>query len=115
VCKYFISIVLIVSLFQENKSFGASTICIHPLMYMKPCREQYKIKRIFIHLVKICNNSSFCTNLGECVDDESSLEVHVVVDDLPVGKVHLRLLHILAEGSLQLPLVPLRQPASKYK
>jgi hypothetical protein len=32
---------LIVLLFQENKSFGASTICIHPLMYGKPCREQY--------------------------------------------------------------------------
>jgi hypothetical protein len=30
---------LIVLLFQENKSFGASTICIHPLMYGKPCRE----------------------------------------------------------------------------
>jgi hypothetical protein len=30
----------IVLLFQENKSFGASTICIHPLMYGKPCREQ---------------------------------------------------------------------------
>jgi hypothetical protein len=29
-------------LFQENKSFGASTICIHPLMNTKkPCREQY--------------------------------------------------------------------------
>jgi hypothetical protein len=28
-------------LFQENKSFGASTICIHPLMYGQPCREQY--------------------------------------------------------------------------
>jgi hypothetical protein len=31
---------LIVLLFQENKSFGASTICIHPLMYGKPCGEQ---------------------------------------------------------------------------
>ncbi len=31
----------IVLLFQENKSFGASTICIHPLMYVKPCREQF--------------------------------------------------------------------------
>ncbi len=30
----------IVLLCQENKSFGASTICIHPLMYMKPCQEQ---------------------------------------------------------------------------
>jgi hypothetical protein len=27
-------------LFQENKSFGAITICIHPLMYKKQCREQ---------------------------------------------------------------------------
>jgi hypothetical protein len=34
---------LIVSLFQENKSFGASTICIHPLMYGKPCREQVSV------------------------------------------------------------------------
>jgi hypothetical protein len=34
------SIVFIVLLFQENKSFGASTICNHPLMYVKPCREQ---------------------------------------------------------------------------
>ncbi len=33
-------IVLIALLFQENKSFGASTIYIHPLMYVKPCREQ---------------------------------------------------------------------------
>jgi hypothetical protein len=31
---------LIVFLFQENKSFGARTICIHPLMYVKPCQEQ---------------------------------------------------------------------------
>ncbi len=30
----------IVLLFQENKSFGAGTICIHPLMYRKPCQEQ---------------------------------------------------------------------------
>jgi hypothetical protein len=37
----FISIVLIVLLFQENKSFGASTICIHPLMYVKPCRDLF--------------------------------------------------------------------------
>jgi hypothetical protein len=35
------NIVLIVLLFQENKSFGAITICIHPLMYEKPCREQF--------------------------------------------------------------------------
>jgi hypothetical protein len=35
------SIVFIVLLFQENKSYGDSTICIHPLMYMKPCREQF--------------------------------------------------------------------------
>jgi hypothetical protein len=39
-CKYPSNIVLIALLFQENKSFGASTICIHPLMYVKPCREQ---------------------------------------------------------------------------
>jgi hypothetical protein len=35
------NIVLIVLLFQENKSFGAITICIHPLMYKKPCQEQF--------------------------------------------------------------------------
>jgi hypothetical protein len=40
VCKYPSNIVLIALLFQENKSFGASTICIHPLMYVKPCQEQ---------------------------------------------------------------------------
>jgi hypothetical protein len=34
------SIVLIVLLFQENKSFGDNTICIHPLMYVGSCREQ---------------------------------------------------------------------------
>jgi hypothetical protein len=34
---------LIVLLFQENKLFGASTICIHPLMYGKPCREQVSL------------------------------------------------------------------------
>jgi hypothetical protein len=34
------SIVFIILLFQENKSFGDSTICIHPLMYVKPCQEQ---------------------------------------------------------------------------
>jgi hypothetical protein len=28
------NIVLIALLFQENKSFGAITICIHPLMYV---------------------------------------------------------------------------------
>jgi hypothetical protein len=32
---------LTVLLFQENKSFGASTICIHPLMYVKRCRAQF--------------------------------------------------------------------------
>jgi hypothetical protein len=39
-CKYPSNIVLIALLFQENNSFGASTICIHPLMYVKPCWEQ---------------------------------------------------------------------------
>ncbi len=32
---------LLYLLFQENKSFGASTICIHPLMQKKLCREQF--------------------------------------------------------------------------
>ncbi len=36
------SIVLIALLFQENNSFGASTICIHPLMYVKPWQEQLR-------------------------------------------------------------------------
>jgi hypothetical protein len=36
------SIVFIILLFQENKSFADSTICIHPLMYVKPCREQVR-------------------------------------------------------------------------
>jgi hypothetical protein len=48
VCKYPSNVVLIVLLFQENKSFGAITICIHPLMYVKPCREQYIIHMIYI-------------------------------------------------------------------
>ncbi len=30
-------------MFQENKSFGASAICIHPLMYGKPCPEQIEL------------------------------------------------------------------------
>jgi hypothetical protein len=34
------SVVLIVLLFQENKSCGDNTICIHPLMYVESCREQ---------------------------------------------------------------------------
>ncbi len=40
--KVYISLVtlyLLYLLFQENKSFGATTICVHPLMYKKPCRE----------------------------------------------------------------------------
>ncbi len=32
--------VLLCYLFQENKSFGTNTICIHPLMYGKLCRAQ---------------------------------------------------------------------------
>jgi hypothetical protein len=36
------SIALIVLLFQENKSFGDNTICIHPLMYVESCREQFR-------------------------------------------------------------------------
>jgi hypothetical protein len=46
---------LIVLLFQENKSFGASTICIHPLMYGKLCREQYLldlIKEYILYLIR---------------------------------------------------------------
>jgi hypothetical protein len=41
VCKYMVTLYLLYLLFQENKSFGAITICIHPLMYKKPFREQY--------------------------------------------------------------------------
>ncbi len=33
-----VTLYLLYLLFQENKSFGAITICIHPLMYKKPCR-----------------------------------------------------------------------------
>jgi hypothetical protein len=44
------SIVFIVLLFQENKSFGDSTICIHPLMYVKPCREQFLLTKTFPQL-----------------------------------------------------------------
>jgi hypothetical protein len=33
------SIVFTVLLFQESKSFGDSTICVHPLMYVKPCEQ----------------------------------------------------------------------------
>jgi hypothetical protein len=47
-CKYPSNIVLIALLFQENKSFGASNICIHPLMYVKPCREQVSSKDISV-------------------------------------------------------------------
>ncbi len=36
-----VTLYLLYLLFQENKSFGAITICIHPLMYKKPCREQF--------------------------------------------------------------------------
>jgi hypothetical protein len=36
-----VTLYLLYLLFQENKSFGAITICIHPLMYKKPCREQW--------------------------------------------------------------------------
>jgi hypothetical protein len=35
-----VTLYLLYLLFQENKSFGAIAICIHPLMYKKPCREQ---------------------------------------------------------------------------
>ncbi len=40
------SIVFIVLLFQENKSFGDSSSCIHPLMYVESCREQYCSKQV---------------------------------------------------------------------
>jgi hypothetical protein len=77
--------VLIVLLFQENKSFGARTICIHPLMYVKPCREQstfmievaisngFGIKRLRIlntfgnlkgHLIIFLIVSALCLNQG---------------------------------------------------
>jgi hypothetical protein len=39
-CKYPSNSVLIALLFQKNKSFGVIIICIHPLAYVKPCREQ---------------------------------------------------------------------------
>jgi hypothetical protein len=49
-CKYPGNIVLIALLFQENKSFGASTICIHPLMYIKPCREHVQQEAAISHI-----------------------------------------------------------------
>ncbi len=47
-----VTLYLLYLLFQENKSFGAITICIHPLMNKKPCREQkvlpeYTVKQDF--------------------------------------------------------------------
>jgi hypothetical protein len=45
-------------------------------------------------------------DLRECVDDESSLEVHVVVDNLVV--VDRGLLGLVANGDLQRPWVPIR-------
>jgi hypothetical protein len=36
-----VTLYLLYLLFQENKSFGAITICIHPLMYKKPCQEHW--------------------------------------------------------------------------
>jgi hypothetical protein len=39
-----VTLYLLYLLFQENKSFGAITICIHPLMYKKPWREQYILR-----------------------------------------------------------------------
>jgi hypothetical protein len=47
----FSDIVLIVSIVSGKKSFGAITICIHPLMYKKPCREQYSSKGSLAHLM----------------------------------------------------------------
>jgi hypothetical protein len=43
-----VSLYLLYLLFQENKSFGTITICIHPLMYKKPCREQVYTAKIDI-------------------------------------------------------------------
>jgi hypothetical protein len=47
-------------------------------------------------------------DLRECVDDESSLEIHVVVDNLVV--VDRGLLGIVAHRHLERPWVPIRQP-----
>jgi hypothetical protein len=46
---------LIVSSFQENKSLGASTICIHPLMYGKLFREQFWMKRFSLKFSWDCS------------------------------------------------------------
>jgi hypothetical protein len=42
-----VTLYLLYLLFQENKSFGAITICIHPLMYKKPCREHLCLRHYF--------------------------------------------------------------------
>jgi hypothetical protein len=47
-------------------------------------------------------------DLGECVDDESSLEIHVVVDNLVI--VDRGLLSLVAYGDLERPGVPIRKP-----
>jgi hypothetical protein len=53
---------LTVLLFQENKSFGASTICIHPLMYVKPCREQWHLlSYVAIYAVEAFQTSVYCS------------------------------------------------------
>jgi hypothetical protein len=49
-------------------------------------------------------------DLRECVDDESSLEVQVVVDNLvAVGR---GLLGLVAHGHIEWPGVPIRQPSN---
>jgi hypothetical protein len=45
-------------------------------------------------------------DLRECVDDESSLEIHVVVDNLVA--VDRGLLSFVAHGDLEWPGVPIR-------
>jgi hypothetical protein len=52
-----VTLFLLYLLFQENKSFGAITICIHPLMYKKPCREQLETikKKMITTLARILN------------------------------------------------------------
>jgi hypothetical protein len=66
-----VTLYLLYLLFQENKSFGAITICIHPLMYKKPCQEEsllccgnrsnigVDVKNSTKHIYKFKDNAKF--------------------------------------------------------
>ncbi len=73
VYKYPSNIVLIALLLQDNKSFGAITICIHPLMY-----------------VKLCGNSCYTLNLEIQNNLAPSLKINHVMEN---WNMHLFLAH----------------------